>query len=799
MTQETKDKILAIAERRRKLLVDLGVHPSGIAWCERHTALCDEITEAIYDDLMSTTPGLPALAVIATGGYGRSELAPYSDLDLTVVPSDEASSELDSAIRRLFQDIHWAFCTALRMDVGYAYRLISDAPGLDAKTRTGLLDMRLVAGSSELAHHLEEALVASFAAGEFLLAKIEERNEMFARFHDTPLVVEPHLKEGAGGLRCFQCANWLREAIGERPARPSQAYDTIYRFRNLLHLKAGKYQDLLSRQRQAEIADHLGVDVYDMMSEVARAGLELNAWYQRTKETLHETRFALSKGVLGVQGEVRLAGEVDAGEAAVGVAIATQLGLKVSDLPIRAAKPACSPSAIFAISTGEQTLRNLDRCGLLGQLLPELEQCKVLFPADTVHAFTVFEHTMRVMRFLDSIEPGTFLGDVRASITDLEPLYLGALLHDVGKVVDGVPHAESGAELSKAVCRRWNLADSVSDQVVWLVANHLEMAKTIRIRDLLNPQTVEDFSKTVGDMDRLALLTLLTWADVNAVHTGAWTPSQNTFLQELYSRTAAMLQGDGATHPDPALSRQRLLRQLRGKDVAEEKIQHFVLSLPAHYLTTTPPDLVKLHMDFAEKAVNGETTVELYNRNDLSATEVTVCTLDRAGLLSRLLGVIYAFDLSVGLIRACTTMTSPAVALDVFTINFGGRPVPQATAQQLNRAIQAVLSGERTVEELLTARGKDPAKNQRFFKYAYHAGAPGILEVRADRGRGMPYRFSRLIAEQGWNIVSARVGQWAGSAAAAFYVLGPGGRPLEREEVDAAMALALNQNAGISA
>jgi [protein-PII] uridylyltransferase len=172
---------------------------------------------------------------------------------------------------------------------------------------------------------------------------------------------------------------------------------------------------------------------------------------------------------------------------------------------------------------------------------------------------------------------------------------------------------------------------------------------------------------------------------------------------------------------------------------------------------------------------------------------MTVCTLDSPGLLSRLLGVVYAFDLSVGSIRACTTMTSPAVALDVFTVNFGGRPVPQATAQQLNAAVRDVVTGERTVEELLTRRGKDPNRNQRYFQYTYHLGAPGILEVRADRGRGMPYRFSRLIAEEGWNIVSARVGQWAGSAAAAFYVLGPGGRALDREEVNDAMSIALSK------
>lgn len=787
MTPETKARVESFVIRRKELLDDLARHPKGLLWCARNTEVCDELVRVLYEDVVSHWPDLPPLAIIATGGYGRSELAPYSDLDLTIVPSDEASPELDAAIRMLFQDIHWAFCTALRLDVGYAYRLVSDAPGLDAKTRTGLLDMRLIAGSPELFRSLEEALLESFQAGEFIQAKIEEREEMFLRFNDTPLVVEPHLKEGAGGLRCFHCANWLREAIGERPARPSAEYETINLYRNLLHLKAGKPQDLFTRQRQAEVADLLQVDPYTMMAEVAEAGLGLHRWYHRAEEALHESRFQLAPGVLSVRGEVRLAGQPGAAEAAVGIAIATRLGLRVADLPVVAGPVLDGPAALYALSRGESTLRNLDRCGILKQMLPELDACRTLYPRDSVHSFTVWEHTMRVVRFLDSIEPGTFLGDVRASLNDLEPLYMAALLHDVGKARPEQHHAVVGGDITREIGRRWKLADGVVDAAAWLVEEHLTMAHTMRVRDLLHSKTIEEFAAIVGDVDRLGMLSLLTWADVNAVASSAWTQSQDTFLRELYRRTAAFLQGESSGTPDPAVSRQRLLRQLRGKAEDETNVQKFVESLPAYYLTTTPPDLVRLHLDFAEKAIQGQPTVELYQRNDLGATEVTVCALDAPGLLSRMLGVLYAFELNVGGIRACTTMTSPAVALDVFTVSFGGRPVPHATAKQMTTAIMDVLEGKRTTRDLLRQRGKDPDRKQEIFQYAFVPGSPAILELKTARGRGMPYRFSRLIADQGWNIVAARVGQWAGNAAAAFYISGPQGKVLSKEDVDRAM------------
>lgn len=787
MTPETKERVLAVAEARQALVRDLADHPGGLAWCARHTDLADEIIRVLHADMAAEFPNLAPMAVVATGGYGRRELSPFSDIDLTIVPSDESAPDLDAAIRRLFQDIHWAFVTALRLEVGYAYRLISDAPGLDAKTRTGLMDLRHVAGSYEVTQALDSALHDTFAAGEFILSKITERVAMFERYHDTPYVSEPQLKEGAGGVRCFHCANWLRNAIGEQPARATEAYDTIVRFRNLLHLRSGKPQDLLNRQRQGEIADLLGCNVYEMMAQVVGCAAEMHTYYRRSTEKLKESRFTLASNVLAIQGEVRMAGLADAGDAAVGVAVATQLGLSVSDLPMPHCPTLHGPAAIYAFTTGEPTIRNLDRCGLLEQLLPELTVCRTLVPDDAVHNYTVFEHTLRVVRGIDSLQPGSFLGDIKASLNDIEPLYLAVLLHDVGKIDPEQDHSELGSQIATELCARWNLADGIGDTVSWLIKEHLTMARFIRVRDLDQADTIAEFAAIVGDVDRLDLLTLLTWADVSAVGPGTWTPALDTFLRELHGRTVAHLQGEFLAAPDPTLYRQRLLRQLKSQETDVEGVQRFVESLPAYYLTSTPTDVVRLHMGFAQRAIDGAPSVELFHRADLSATEVTVCAKDAPRLLSQLLGVLYAFDLTVTGIRAVTTTTSPPVALDVFTVSFGGRPIPSATAKQLSNGLLDVVEGRKTVEQLLESRGKDAFRAQRIYTATYLEGMPGILEIRAPRGRGMPYRFSRLIADRGWNIVSARVGQWAGNAAASFYILGADGQPVPRDVVECAI------------
>lgn len=789
MTDATIGFVEEIRLQREDLFRELRENPSGLTWCERHTTLCDIIIQHLVHEQTTALNRPAAFAIIATGGYGRKELSPYSDLDLTIVPMDESAEGLDGMIRSLFQDLHTAFRGMLKMEIGYSYRLIADAPGIDAKTRTGLLDMRFLAGDPRAFRLLQSALADSISVGEFILAKIGERRDAHAKYHDTPLVCEPHLKEGAGGQRSFQTSNWIKEAIGERAAQTSSAYHTVALIRNMLHLVSGRKNDLLSRSRQSEIADLLRVSNEDLMRQCTQATASMFEDYITTKERTLESRFTLNPGVISIRREARVLPLADGGLAAVGIATATQLGLSVSDIPIPPPTTVDGPAAMYAVSTGEQTLRNLDRCSLLGGLIPELERCRYLVPDESGHQFTIFEHTLRVVRFLDNVPPDSFLAEVRALLNDPGQLYLAALLHDVGKAVQDMPHSQSGAILADRVCKRWNLPAEASANIVWLISEHLSMVRFIRIRDVFHPQTVEDFAKLVGNVDRLNMLTLLTWADVNAVSENAWTPAQETFLRALYERTVEVLSGALEPERDPAVYRQRLLRRLTKEAEDPEAITEFIDSLPAHYLMSTPFELIRLHRQFAQKASLGENTIELFTRPEVNATEFTICTKDKPGLLSDILGVFYALDLSVPGIRACTTVSDPPIALDVFTVSFSDRPVPSATCHHVSGVLDQVLSGKTTVAEVMTSKGKNPERKADLLSYTYNPGTPAVLEIRSPRGRGVPYRLSKWIADQGWNIATARMGQWAGNAAAAFYLYKGHQEMPSREEVETAFQL----------
>ncbi|MHB8635426.1 MAG: [protein-PII] uridylyltransferase family protein [Fimbriimonadaceae bacterium] len=773
---------------RERLIDECNAEGDGAAWCAEHTAVVDRAATLLFQGVLAAYPAAPRLALVATGGYGRRELAPFSDIDITVVPEEADSPVLDEALRALFRVLHQTLGADFKLEIGYAYRLISDVAGLDAVTRTGLLDMRPIAGSQRVYNALADAFWESMPSGEFVLAKITERNAAARRFNDSPLSIEPHLKEGAGGLRAYQASNWIRAAIGERAARPDHHYATLLRARNLLHKVSGRKQDQLTRPRQVTVCDEFGLVHDDFMRHVLDAMLHGSDEYELTLERLREARFQLSGPVMALRGEARVESPADPGEAAVGIAVATKLGLSVSRLDSAYLKTVSGPAAIYALSTGEATLRNLDKCGLIAELLPELSACRTLLPDDSSHAYTVFEHTLRVVGMLDRADADSFLGELKGGISDTEPLYLAALLHDVGKLRSSAeqrPHSEIGAELAREVGARWQLSERTIDLVAWLVREHLTMSLFMRIRDVQHPATIAEFAAIVTSPERLFMLALLTWADISSVADGAFTPAQYSFLRDLTNRTHEALQGGEPTLAEPSVARRRLLRQLVRQDVDEARVEAFLESLPAYYFTATSPELVRLHMAYADRAKDGHITVETNTQMDIGATEVTLCALDSAGLLSAVLGVMYAFDLSISGIRACTTETSPPIALDAFTVSFGGRPVPNGTWTQVATKLRTVLGGELDVEALLRSKGKDPDRRQHVLRYVFRDGNPEVLEIQAPRGRGMAYRLSRMLRAHGFNILSARVGQWGSHAAAAFY-LQP--TPDAKQRIDDALA-----------
>ncbi|MBL8048072.1 MAG: HD domain-containing protein [Chthonomonas sp.] len=785
----TKLDVDLFIQRREAENLRLQEHPSGRIWSLGFAAIFNDVLAQLEAEFRADFPGLPPISFVATGGFGRQEMSPHSDIDFLIIPLSEESATFDRAMHHLYRRIEDTF-RDLKLKADYSYQLPTDAGVLDQKTRTAVLDGRLVAGSHEPWERFQHNFWESFSPGEFVHTKLAERREQLAKIGRTPLLVEPDLKLGFGGLRSYHLAQWIGTALGERPIGHTEAMEIVLRMRNLLHAVNSGNHNVLARPKAARIADLLGRELFGMMSELLDAQRELAALEDDALSRVREDRYTLTRHVMAIRGDVRISGSPRISEAAYGVALGDQLGLRIE--PIEAsASPVCDWRELReALQFGPQVVRVWERCHLLQTILPELQACRTLLPRDSTHRYSVFEHTMQALELLEHMrQTDGFWQSLWDDVTTPTTLTIAVLLHDVGKIDPERSHSEVGAEIATRVGERWAMdAASVAD-VQWLVRHHLAMAHTVRSRDIQHPETVAEFAELVQTPARLAMLTLLTVADIQAVNSELWTNLQETSLQDLYAATRAHLLEGFSPTPEPSSRRRELLRAMRA-DVPEAELERYVEALPAHYVLTTPSTTIREHYHMARMTTRDEPQIRLVADEERQVTDLTICAPDYRGLLSDALGVIYAYDLQLVGVRAATAQWPQHVAIDTLSICHAGRQVPSGIATQVENSLRKVLSGQLPLDILMQSKGKDPNLVQKVLKVTLKPGEPAILDVRAPQGRGMAYRISRAIAGAGWEILAARVGQWADHAVAAFYVENPSEGPIREADVARAFGAA---------
>ncbi|MEN3000495.1 MAG: HD domain-containing protein [Armatimonadota bacterium] len=795
----------------------------GESFARDYTALIDKALQALYqwayEQAAQEVALIPndSLAILATGGYGRAELAPCSDIDLTFVPMQENEPFTERLVKHLFQALMNVLHTQARLKVGYAYRLIDDCPTLDDKTRTGLLDMRLVAGSRTIYSEFETRFWHTLDPTGFMLDRYQEYRARWAKQGEGILRMEPNLKEGRGGLRDRHTLNWLTQVRYGVPAHAvlatlvaegvlsqteadalDEATRRLSRVRAWLHAVASEPRDLLTLTRQAEIAERLGIEqgvfarwVMDALGTHARLT-------QRAIERLIRSPLVLGLGLdsVNLQIEPTPVLEREAPEWCLWVfrlaqkyrltlspAIEARIEKTLKECP-RPPDPYEAGRCLKEIlgQPGEvyRVLEPMARLGVLGWAIPAFGRVMDLPAGDPTHEFTVGEHTLQAIRILDSFvqqpsDPPALTTLLMSQLTRPERLYMALLLHDVGKQDGSRPHAEVGAEIARETAHLLGW-DEHAEDLVFLVRHHLLMAQTARQRDLYLPETIREFVRIVDDPERLQMLYLLTCADTQAVGERIWTPAQAAFLQELYRRAMRMLEeGETVTAPNIGALRKRLMRELSRHPLPQELIEQHIQQMPSAYLLNTPSDQIMLHIHYIQRVREGKgPVIEFHQAQGSPYTELTICTFDdpQPGLLSKIAGVLYALDAEVSAARVLTREDAPRVALDTLWITMRHRPLSPNQCAVLEKALRRVLTGEQSVSELLREHQKDPDSPLVLQQLQIHDDASDtytVVDMQTPPDPGALYRAAYRLAQLGWNIHSARLGQWAGRTLLSFY------------------------------
>jgi [protein-PII] uridylyltransferase len=459
-------------------------------------------------------------------------------------------------------------------------------------------------------------------------------------------------------------------------------------------------------------------------------------------------------------------------------------------------------------------LRSMHALGVLELLIPEFHGIDALVIRDAYHRYTVDEHTFVLIDTLHGLENAqkgaqnggkaewaTRFGGVLRELPHPELLYIAALLHDTGKGRSTGDHTRESARMAESVMDRLELDGYESGLVVSLVTNHLEMSAALR-RDIFDEETVRAFAGKVHTPEALRMLTLFTYADINAVHPDALTPWKAENLWQLYIATANYLDRSvdeerlGAQEESELVH--RVVALLPGQKAA---VGEFLDGFPERYVLTRTPEQVRTQFKMAQRFA--EDPVQLVFRYSPTVSELTLVTRDRPQLFATMAGALAAWGMNIVTADAFSNRQWVVVDTFRFTDTFRTLEMNASEHEAFVKSVHDVMTEEVSLEKLLSGRRRGRRKAplievETRVEFDDEASSHStLLEVVTQDTTGLLRALSLTLAAHGCNIEVALVDTEGETAIDVFYLTRNGGKLDKGEErvLRRALMQAIEENA----
>ena len=457
-----------------------------------------------------------------------------------------------------------------------------------------------------------------------------------------------------------------------------------------------------------------------------------------------------------------------------------------------------------------KTLRVMHALGILELLIPEFHGIDALVIRDAYHRYTVDEHTMVVIDTLHGLEqPQTGqmgvwaerFGGILRDVQHPALLFLAALLHDTGKARSSGDHALESARMAESVAGRLVLDAYESELMLGLIRNHLEMSAALR-RDIFDLETVRAFAGKVQTPEALRMLSLFTYADIQAVHPDALTPWKAENLWRLYLATASYL--------DRSVDDERVGARI-GKELVNRvasllpgrraEVETFLEGFPERYLRTRTPEQVRLHFDMAARFA--EDPVQIEFRHAPVSSEITLLARDRPLLFADMAGALAAWGMNIVTADAFSNLQGTVVDNFRFTDTFRTLEMNASEHAAFVASVHDVMAGKMAVEKLLSGRRRGRRKIPKVVVEARVdfddevSSHSTLLQVVAQDIPGLLRAISLALAERGCNIEVALVDTEGETAIDVFYITRDGAKldAAEQKELKLALLAAMKANA----
>ena len=709
-------------------------------------------------------PELVSLA--AVGGYGRGELSPASDLDLLILHNGSEKPGVISEFVNAFLYPLWDQGRA----IDHAVRTRSETREIaneDIRVALGLLDLRHVAGESELSNQVSSDALENWRKNKdkFLPKLRKSIHERENRSGELAFLLEPDLKEARGGLRDINAlrAIEMSGAVSVSLARVAESEALLSNVRDVLHGENLKSRDLLLLTEQDRVASKMNYANADaLMLDVAKAARAVDylmdstwhridsnggkSWLRRKKNQ------KIDKGLVILDSEVTIENGYEiSSDSAIGLraaAAAAQLGLplsidacillaeKFSALPNPWPKPALNDlvSLIGAGSSMIRVFEALDQEGLIEKWIPEWSHVRFLPQRNVLHRHTVDRHML---------ETAVHAAALTRTVTRPDLLLVAALFHDIGKGFPDKDHSDYGEELIRPLASRLGFDEKDCDTIALLVKEHLLLSAAATRRDLDDPATIEFVVEKIKEPEALQLLHALSISDGEATGKSAWSEWKAGLVSTLVGKCLAAMAGVKAvSQPELIPTRQ-----------AVEDISITIL--------------------------NSENSLD-----SLDNIEIEIIAKDQTGLLSAVAGLMTISRFNV---RSAKTRTTNEIAVMRWIVELDANaqmPSAEKLTDQLKKALSGDLDLGRKIEERIENYRRYPGiptPPPVVFAANDLATNATIIEVRMHDRPGILFNVTRAISRFGVDIKSAIVSTLGAEAFDTLYVTDLEGQPLTGE------------------
>ena len=715
-------------------------------------------------------------AVVALGGYGRQEQAPFSDIDILFLFENKVESGANSIIKEILYPL-WDN----KFTIGHSTRTINECikeAKSDVFNLTAMLDARFICGFSPLYLRFMEKfrsylLGSSRKLTEEVTLATERRYEEYG---NSEYLLEPDIKNGKGGLRDYHTIRWIGKIHFDfQELKDFQYYGFLseteypefmeaYRFitlvRNHLHFLTKRKCDKLHFEHQVEIASKLGFTGKDGKTPVENFLGELHSKMNFLKEfalmVKNETGrpkklgikrvYKKTTNVKGLEIKNSLLGFSDSEnvleEPSLLMKIFKESGLK--KIPINSESRRLVFDLGYLIDdqfrmdqdnvtsfekimsmpfTDNHPLDSMLNTGMLTLLIPEFADIVDRIQYNDFHIYPVGRHSVRSVQYVHKLisdKSGLKNSDLYSTLySEIRPkrVFLWALfLHDIGKGVSGEDHSAAGAELVREIMPRFKMKKEYIDTISFLVENHLYLIKIATRRDINDEETITACALKVKSAMRLKMLFLMTLADSMATGPKAWSEWTESLLTSLFIKTLNVLEKGSLSAPNA-------IRHLEKKSSELLKVvenyadngNEIISSMPASYIFELTNSDILIHSRLYVDLIKGDKpfVLEVEKKKDSNLRRVFICAKDRPGFFSSAAGVFTVNNMDILDARAFSWKTG--VALSIFTLTAPPDTVYEKEAwEKTVRGIENVLNNELDLERAVFNRKKNSSKNYVF-------------------------------------------------------------------------------------